>query len=53
VSGKPRSARITISAGVASADLAHADSDSLLQDADAALYRAKREGRNRVCFSNQ
>jgi two-component system cell cycle response regulator len=46
--GGKRSASVTISAGVASANLARADTDSLLQDADAALYRAKRDGRNRV-----
>jgi diguanylate cyclase (GGDEF)-like protein len=46
--GGKRSANVTISAGVASANLARADTDSLLQDADAALYRAKRDGRNRV-----
>jgi diguanylate cyclase (GGDEF)-like protein len=41
-------ASVTISAGVATADLARSDTDALLQEADAALYRAKREGRNRV-----
>lgn len=50
VPGSERSNRITISAGVASA---HVDNDAqmheLLRSADVALYRAKREGRNRVC----
>ncbi|MEM9696993.1 MAG: GGDEF domain-containing protein, partial [Myxococcota bacterium] len=38
---------VTISVGVA-AHLAHADAERLFERADAALYRAKREGRNRV-----
>jgi diguanylate cyclase (GGDEF)-like protein len=51
--GGKASAGVTISAGVASADLARTDTDSLLQDADAALYRAKRDGRNRVRFPDR
>jgi diguanylate cyclase (GGDEF)-like protein len=39
---------ITVSAGVAAAGSAGADWESLLRSADAALYEAKRSGRNRV-----
>jgi two-component system cell cycle response regulator len=40
---------VTVSAGVAAADVSDADDvGRLLARADAALYRAKREGRNRV-----
>jgi diguanylate cyclase (GGDEF)-like protein len=43
---------ITMSIGVASANNENTV-DDLLEAADAALYRAKREGRNRVCFSDR
>ncbi len=39
---------ITVSAGVAAVGSADADWESLLRSADAALYEAKRSGRNRV-----
>lgn len=39
---------LTVSIGVASARGAGADFEKLVQAADAALYRAKREGRNRI-----
>ena len=42
--------RVTLSAGVADGRLA-ADSAALISSADAALYRAKAEGRNRVVLS--
>jgi diguanylate cyclase (GGDEF)-like protein len=45
--GHPR--RITISIGIGTLDETHATPGALLQAADAALYRAKESGRNRVC----
>jgi diguanylate cyclase (GGDEF)-like protein/PAS domain S-box-containing protein len=42
---------ITISVGVAAFPANGADSATLLHEADAALYRAKAEGRDRVCVS--
>ncbi|CAN5245477.1 GGDEF domain-containing protein [soil metagenome] len=44
----PASIVATVSAGIARADDARATVDALLQGADAALYRAKTRGRNRV-----
>src|SRR5690606_11304817 len=41
---------MTISIGVASAGL-QPDSRSLLQQADSALYQAKQQGRNQVCYA--
>ena len=40
--------RVGISIGIASFPQSGADSDALFRTADAALYRAKREGKNRV-----
>jgi diguanylate cyclase (GGDEF)-like protein len=47
VAGAP--IRLTVSIGVAEADNRTGDFAALMKDADAALYRAKQEGRNRVC----
>jgi diguanylate cyclase (GGDEF)-like protein len=41
--------RITVSIGIATLGEGRHDRPSLMAAADAALYRAKREGRNRVC----
>ena len=50
----PQSSGITASFGVASYRLESEDSlDSLTKRADKAMYRAKGEGRNRVCVSNK
>jgi diguanylate cyclase (GGDEF)-like protein len=43
--------QITISIGVASLESAHRSLDELIAAADAALYRAKASGRNRVILS--
>jgi two-component system cell cycle response regulator len=45
-----RDLNLTISVGLARNELADETPDSLLKRADVALYRAKREGRNRVVF---
>lgn len=48
----PGSCRVTISAGVAMAQPTRESGSALLvKAADSALYRAKREGRNRVCVA--
>lgn len=44
--------QVTVSAGVAEAKHGE-DAQSLLSRADKALYRAKNEGRNRVCFDEE
>jgi two-component system cell cycle response regulator len=44
----PGGLHITISIGVASLDGAHDTQEDILKRADQALYRAKRDGRNRV-----
>lgn len=41
---------ISISVGVAQLDTKHHHSDALLQQADAALYEAKHQGKNRVVY---
>ena len=43
--------QLTISVGVAVFSALHPDWSSLLKDSDNALYRAKQEGRNRVCLA--
>ena len=47
---KERILQITASLGVASFDARSTNVESLIAGADKALYRAKREGRNRVCL---
>lgn len=46
-----RTFNVTLSVGIAAYRPGVERADQLLQEADAALYRAKAEGRNRVCFS--
>jgi two-component system cell cycle response regulator len=48
ISRAPSKIGITVSIGIASSTGGDDDSDKLLHRADQALYRAKREGRNRV-----
>lgn len=45
--------RLTLSVGVATQTGEDIDGEKLFRTADNALYRAKEEGRNRVCFSDK
>lgn len=50
--GVPQGAQVTVSVGVSSLDHARMrDADDLMRSADEALYRAKRTGKNKVCFN--
>jgi diguanylate cyclase (GGDEF)-like protein len=51
LSGMPR--LVTASLGVATADPGTCDPETLIQQADQALYHAKRSGRNRVCHFHE
>jgi two-component system cell cycle response regulator len=48
ISREPHALHITISIGIAGSEAGSDSADALLHRADQALYRAKREGRNRV-----
>ncbi|MFL5866892.1 MAG: diguanylate cyclase [Thermoleophilaceae bacterium] len=50
---RPGDLELTVSLGVAAAEGAGVRQESLLRAADEALYRAKREGRNRVAASGE
>jgi two-component system cell cycle response regulator len=50
VLGGTRAVDVTISIGIATRDMGADDVPSLLRRADEAVYRAKREGRNRVVY---
>lgn len=44
--------QMTISIGIARLDATHPDRPTLMRAADAALYRAKDSGRNRICIAD-
>lgn len=44
---------VTVSIGVYRSDVKNIDQDTLLSNSDQALYRAKKEGRNRVCVYSE
>jgi len=50
-SGGLRRVAITVSIGVAEPEQSGVDPEDVIRTADQALYRAKREGRNRVCVA--
>lgn len=45
--------QFTVSIGVVQLQARHAGWSDLLKDADEAMYRAKNEGRNRICMSDE
>jgi diguanylate cyclase (GGDEF)-like protein len=45
--------RVTVSVGIAAMTDLTADTSTLVQDCDAALYRAKEAGRNRVSSGSE
>jgi diguanylate cyclase (GGDEF)-like protein len=45
--------QVTVSIGVATLETSRRDLDELIAAADAALYRAKAQGRNQVCLSSE
>ena len=47
--GSQKKVSVTVSIGVAEPDGSHGTPDQVIKAADAALYRAKRSGRNRLC----
>jgi diguanylate cyclase (GGDEF)-like protein len=47
--GSQKKVSVTVSIGVAESDGHHGASDQVIKAADAALYRAKRSGRNKLC----
>lgn len=47
--GSQKKVSVTVSIGVAEPDGSHGTPDRVVKAADAALYRAKRSGRNRLC----
>jgi len=49
----PPVGRVTVSIGIGFADMEDADQDVAVRAADAALYRAKATGRNRVCAAEE
>ena len=51
--GRTIPARIGVSIGVAVADNPSCEIDAILEDADSALYMAKREGRGRICYGSK
>ena len=44
---------VTVSIGVATLETSRRDLDELIAAADAALYRAKAQGRNKVCIFSE
>jgi PleD family two-component response regulator len=47
--GSRKKVSVTVSIGVAEPGARHGTSDQVIKGADAALYRAKRSGRNKLC----